>query len=196
MRVATIDLRDIERSLGALKDKAPNAVFTAALVSAEAMLRDTIKLHMSGPKRGSQWKLLGVDTGHARRSMQNQAEIAGNIISAEIGSSLGYVKAHEEGFSGPVKVRAHTRRIVALSRNNRGKVSAKSAKRYKERIKAGKKNTAFVRAFTRKVNISAKEFIRYGVLGQSPQTRLRAMRSLEILARTGRVPAPSELGAR
>jgi len=177
------------------KNLAPT-IYRAMLVSAQAMLRKGVVEHMSGAKRGSGPSLLGVETGSARRSMIDQAGLAADKVFALIGSPLGYVRAHEEGFDGPVQVRAHTRRIIRLKRNTRtGRVSKKSAAAYKASVRKGGKRFAYVRAHDRKVDIVAKHFIRDTVLESVAPTEQRILKALMIAARTGKIPTTGQLGA-
>jgi len=179
------------------KQLAPT-IYTAMLVAGQAMLRKGVMEHMSGPKRGSGPGLLGRDTGTARRSMIAQTAMDASKVGSLIGSPLGYVRAHEEGFDGPVQVRAHTRRIIRLERTSRSgftKVSKKSAARYKAALRRGGKTVAYVRAHDRQVNIAAKHFIRDTVLESVAPTEQRILKALMIAARTGKVPTPGQLGA-
>lgn len=59
---------------------------------------------------------LGVVTGTGRRSVRATDPVSdGGEIKAFIGSNIGYIKAHEFGFSGTVKVKAHTRSVEKKS---------------------------------------------------------------------------------
>lgn len=173
-----------------------SAVYNAMLVSANKMLADVTKLRMSNPRRGSTSTNLGVDTGTARRSMIDRVGVTPEKIFALIGSPVDYVKTHEEGFHGVAHVRAHTRQLVSLSRNTKtGLVSKISAGKYKKAIRKNRKTIAYVRPYARKVDIIGKHFIRDTVAQAVIPTQDRITTALVIAAKTGRVPAPSQLGA-
>lgn len=98
------------RALEGLKPQ----VMTAAI--ARGMRRGTLliagkvqaeRLSGKGPFPVSQQKL-GVVTGRLRQSVRStEPEIAGNTVRTSIGSNVRYAAAHEFGFKGKVKVRAH-----------------------------------------------------------------------------------------
>lgn len=186
------------------KNLAPT-IFNAMLMSGQEMLRRGVLDHMSrpsGPKHsysGSGPGQLGRDTGTARRSMVTLTKMTADAVSNLLGSPLGYVRAHEEGSDGIAKVRAHTRRLVVLTRSSRSgftKVSKKSANAYKASLRRGGKRFAFVRAYDRKVHIVAKNFIRDSILDAVAPTEQRILKALMIAAKTGTVPSTGQLGGR
>lgn len=171
-------------------------VHSAMLISAQQMLRDVVKNRMSNPRRGSTAFNLGVDTGTARRSMVDRAGMAAESVFALIGSPIDYVKTHEEGFHGTQHVHGYVRRQVALVRSARtGKVTKKSAAKYKAAVMGRLKNRIYVRPHGRKVDIIAKHFIRDTVFQAVAPLEQRVLRALMIASKTGRVPSPRELGA-
>ena len=169
-------------------------VFAAMLVSAAKMRRDVVSLRLSGP-RGAPG-ILGVVTGAARRSIADEAGVAGDTVYALFGSALEYVKAWEDGFHGDQEVRAHTRRrlgavrAVSIAQATRGKV-IKRARQSAAQRKAGLIN---VKAHQRKANMEAKHFIRDTLLAAKGPTEARIMRALIIAAETGKPPVASQLG--
>lgn len=169
-------------------------VFRAMLVSAQRMRRDVVEKRLSGP-RGAPG-ILGVVTGNARRSITDEAGIVGDKIYALFGSPLKYVKAHEEGFHGPVQVRAYDRRrlgkikAVSIAPATRGSVIKRGAQTAAQR-RAG---PIHVKAHTRKVNIIAKHFIRDTLLAAKVPTEARILKALTIAAATGKLPTPQQLG--
>lgn len=55
---------------------------------------------------------LGVRSGRLRKSVRSTpAEVSGNEVAVKIGSAVRYAAAHEFGFTGPVKVKAHQRTV-------------------------------------------------------------------------------------
>lgn len=132
-------------------------------------------------------------TGTAVRSVRWDLEHSASRVVGRFGSPLGYVRAHEEGFRGTVQVPAHTRRVAPLERNARGKVTAASAKRYKQAKAKGRKTTVQVRAHSRRVNMHARRFFYATLKAIGPKLPIYARKSLDVLARHARVPSPGEL---
>lgn len=55
---------------------------------------------------------LGVRSGRLRKSVRSTpAEVSGSDVTVQIGSAVRYAAAHEFGFTGPVKVKAHSRTV-------------------------------------------------------------------------------------
>lgn len=177
-KVTFDELRALIERLG---DRLPAVVRPAVVASSQAMLRDVVLNRMSG-------QYLGVVTGTGRRSMEARVAEAANRLSASISNPLGYIRAHEEGFKGPVSVRAHTRRLKARGRAGKKKAAT----------------VAHVRAHTRVANIRARHFMRDTVLqeagrlpsagtGVAPIER-RVVRALEIFLVRNRPARAGELG--
>jgi len=170
-------------------------VYTAMLVSANRMVRDVKLKRLSGP-RGAPGKL-GVVTGAAGRSMTDIVRFQNDTIAAILGSGLGYVKAHEEGLHGVQNVKAHVRRrlgvikAVSIAQATRGKVIKRGAVTAAQK----RKGAIAVKAHSRKANIIAKWFIRDMVREAKQPTERRIMNALMIAVKTGRVPAPNQIGA-
>jgi len=171
------------------------SVFNALLISAQRMRRDVIEKRLSGP-RGAPG-ILGIVTGAARRSIADEAGIAGETLYALFGSALKYVKAHEEGYKNDAQpVRAHDRRrlgsikAVSIAKATRGKVIKRGAPTAAQR----RSGPIHVRAHTRKVRIVAKHFIRDTLLAAKVPTEERILKALMIAASTGKVPTTSQLG--
>ena len=180
------------RALGPLMGP---TVYSAMLVSAERMVRDVVSKRMSGP-RGAPG-ILGVVSGHARKTMLGPATFSGSTVTAALGSPVDYVRTHELGFHGPVHVRAHLRlrlgaiKAVSIAQATRAKVVKRGAATAAQR-KAG---VIAVRAFDRKVSIMAKHFIRDTVLEAKVPVEDRILKALMLALKTGRVPVGSQLGA-
>ena len=195
----TVSIEELSKRLGDLQKKLPAAARAAMRSSVWAMIRDVVMNRMSG-------QYLGVVTSTARRSMHATVERRGDSVRGVIGNPHDYVRAHEMGFHGPVQVRAHTRQLARLERGVRtGKVTKKSARKYKARRKKGYAMSASVRAHTRQVNIRAKRFIRdtladeavpySATRAQAGNSRIerRVLRALEILAETGKTPKAADI---
>jgi phage gpG-like protein len=124
-----------------------------------------------GPFPVSEGKL-GVDTHRYRGSLRRSLAVAsgGSIVSA-IGTNIAYAGAHEFGFSGPVKVPAHTRRRfgqfttggVAVFDPRTGRIK-KSRKRVIE-LQTGSHQ---VKAHTRQLKIPARAPIQRGIADRLP----------------------------
>ena len=170
------------------------SVYAAMKLSAKRMRKDVVSERLSGP-RGA-YGILGVVTGAARRSIASETFASNEQITALFGSALGYVKAHEEGFKGVEKIRAHERRrrgkikAVSIAAATRGKVTKRAAPTAAQR-RAG---SISVSAHSRKVNIVAKHFIRDTLRAAKIPTENRILRALTIAASTGRIPTPDEIG--
>lgn len=144
-REVRIDLEGIQRLLESFD---PSIMEPAAKRGMERgiqiVARRAVQSQMSAPKRGSRLFQLGVDTGTARRSIATKVEQGGGVTRGIFGSPLRYVRAHEMGFSGEVKVRAHVRRL-------RGRASSKRAARSLDAF--------YVRAHKRQVNMRGLFFL-------------------------------------
>ena len=197
----TVSIEEMSAKLGDLGKRLPAAGVRAMRASVWSMIRDVTLNRMSG-------QYLRVRTGTARRSMMGHVERRGDSVRGVIGNPHDYVSAHEEGFKGPVQVRAHTRQLARLERGRGGTVTKKSARKYKARRAKGYKMSAHVRAHTRQLNIRARRFIRDTLADETVPTsatraagsgtsRLerRMLRGLEILLDTGRLPKVADLKA-
>jgi hypothetical protein len=182
-----LELADLVKRFEAVSQNVPAAVYSAFLLSAEAMVADVTKNRMTG-------QYLGVVTGGARRSIQPVTTAGAEGMKTGIESHLNYVKAHEEGFRGEVQVPEHLRKNVSLKIDVRtGKVTKRSAREYKAAVLAHRKLTSHVRAHSMKMNIRAKYFMRDTVRAAVDPTASRVERALVILASTGRIPTPAEI---
>lgn len=176
--IQTITLEELGVVLGQLSEKAPDALRSAVEAHTMDLLRQVLVEHMSGQD-------LGVVTGTARRSMVQRVRLFDDRILGELGSPLAYVRAHEEGFSKTVKVRAHLRRITA-----RSTALTRKGRRSRKRVTVG---FASVRSHDMKMNITAKRFVRKSfeeLRGRLPQ---RVHTALLFLASEGRPPTTREV---
>lgn len=100
--------------------------------------------------------------------------VAGQLVSS-IGTNVNYAGVHEYGFSGPVQVRAFTRRNKALDVFRvveigefdlaSGRITRRKAKRKRERIAQG---ISRVRAHTRHAHYAERAPIRRGIADRIP----------------------------
>lgn len=195
--VRTVTLEELGVVLGELTARAPEALRSAVEAHVMDLLRQVLVEHMTGQD-------LGVVTGTARRSMvgltgpgralpvgaipaaatSGTAYRADRIVGA-VGSPLAYVRAHEEGFSGSVNVRAHVRK-----RMGRSEALTPSGRRSRKRVVTGFAN---VRAHSRMMDVKAKHFVKKSI--EEIQGRLpdRVHSALLFLASTGRVPTAADV---
>ena len=102
---------------------------------------------------------LGVVTGMGYRSVHAvPARVEGDTVAMEIGSNVGYIKAHEYGFKGTVRVRQHHRRGYKVRRV----IARNSFSGLAEKTKARDIRGVIVKAHDRRVNIKERRMIRGG----------------------------------
>ncbi len=75
---------------------------------------------------------------------------------ATIQNHMPYAKAHNEGFSGDVSIKAHTRNIYTKTKIGTGKFTKKGKERMKTAIMKTGEST--VKAHTRKMNLPQRQF--------------------------------------
>jgi hypothetical protein len=180
----------------------------AMRLSGQKMLRDVAMNRMSNRRRGSTDKNLGVDTGHARRSMESWTGYDKGVLSTLLGSSVDYVKAHEEGVNYMAWVTAHERKAKRYGRKasiyspdmaqvqkfTKGRLIGAGFRA--EALRQGGRGWIYqVRAHNRHIRIVAKHFIRDTVVSAVPSVENGLLRAFVIAARTGKVPTPGQLGA-
>lgn len=93
-----------------------------------------------------------VKRGHLRNSIRR---LLATWPRTEVGTNLPYAAAHNEGFTGTVNVRAHTRRT---STRVREKYTARSGKERTRTVKHYKSSYP-VRAHTRKMDLEQRQFM-------------------------------------
>lgn len=102
--------------------------------------------------------------------------ISANLKLVTIGSAVAYAKAHNDGFTGTVRIKAHSRNLFTKQRVGSGKFTKKGKERMKTvRVISGKTQ---VRSHTRKVKLPARRF-----MGNSAQlaSRLKRVAGIHIL---------------
>lgn len=183
---ARIELHEIAEMIQALgKLKVAQAIRSGVDFGLMAMTRDVIANRMSG-------QYLGVVTGTARRSIRDRSRRSAEKVIGEFGSPLGYVRAHELGFSGTVQIPAHIRRLVQV-RGRSGRVTKRGLRAYKRALREGRKTYAHVKPHSRTLNLRARHFLRDALQGKLPLLGSAIERALLRLAQTGVVPKPGEL---
>jgi hypothetical protein len=189
-----LSIEDMLKRFESVGNNMLGTIYVALLVSAERMIRDVVTERMSGP-RGAPGHL-GVVTGGGRRSMRYRVTYSKERFRVVLGTLLGYIDVHEQGYHGTQHVRAHERRrlgaiqAVSIAQATRGLVD-KRRRATKRQREAG---PIQVRAHDRMANIQAKHFMRDTVRASSVPTENRIVRALEIAMLTGRVPTASQVG--
>jgi len=163
----TIDLEGMRKRLLALGTRPLTDTMLAVVrLTLQHWLRSTVE-KISGP-------YLRVPSGSARRSIiADVAAPAGDGVVGRFGSPLRYVRAHELGFRGKVKVRAHQRFMKLPTRRGATQVT--------------------VRAHQRVMNLRARRFMRDSIAEDLPGLPARTRRALILLARNGSAPSLSEI---
>jgi hypothetical protein len=185
-----INVEAIMNRLGAIKAKLPDAMLVAVQAIVADAVRYAVTEELLGQKLHRRSGTLIRDVT-ASPSVEPPRIDTPSQITGTIGTSLGYGKAHELGFIGTVNVREHTRRKVAVRRNSRGMVEAKSRRRL--RLLHGSGNYAYVRGHKMRMNIRAKYYLRDAVKAVEPKLLDYGLHALKILGRTGNVPKLAEL---
>ncbi len=103
-------------------------------------------------------------------------------VRGVVGTPLGYGKAHEIGFSGEVSVRAHSRRLFRKSTSKAGKTRKKLLR-----------SVARVQAHARKMEITAKHYLRDSLVEKKPLFVRLNSRALAHAIRTGTIPSPAAI---
>lgn len=103
---------NLDAALSGLKpDVMLSAVRRGMSRAAKGVVEKITRNHLSrqGPFPVSAHRL-GVRSGRLRESLRaTPAQVSGDTITTSIGSVVNYAAAHEFGFSGKVKVKAHQR---------------------------------------------------------------------------------------
>lgn len=165
-----IDVSRIAKSIEKMGGDLPAAVKIAAQITLEEIVADLQQNKLSGSPapisrgefpRGGHY--LAVRTGRGRGSMRYQIEEQPGKITGSFGSAAGlpgspdrYMKPHEEGFSGNVRIREHTRLTPSGRR-------------------------AHVRPHYRFVDIPARRYIRAALLEGKPKLHRNVIGVLEAL---------------
>ena len=164
---STVDLTEMLKRFSGIQQGLPQAIHRAVVNSIQAMSAYLVRDRLShrGPDT------LGVVTGTARRSIASGVEgivPTGGVVRGYFGSPLRYVRAHDQGFAGTVRKRAHSRRT------KKGGVAA-------------------VRAHDVRMNIRARRFFKKTIEVGQPGVERRVRTALRVLAVTGKVPTFSDI---
>jgi phage gpG-like protein len=130
------------------------------------------------PRKGQRARVWGkkqkgrailIKTGRLRRSPRVVRITPTAVV---IGTDVPYAKAHNEGFSGEVTVKAHERRT--FRRVKRPMISARTGNAYTQVSKEWTGNTHQVKSYRRKMNLDKRQF-----MGHSPFLDRRIGRYLQ-----------------
>ena len=192
---ATIDLGELEEMvLNAYGIKFPKTIAVGLRESVLLMVADAVLNRLSG-------QYLNRVTGTLQRSVTasppKTPEISPTMVRDWFGTNLDYGVAHERGFRGNVQIPAHTRRLGLTRVIKKGKRAGQRQKiGEKQRLQSalsGRKTVAHVRAHSRFMDIEAKHYLRDTLKTNTGKARLRIMRAMLQLFRTGRVPRAKEV---
>lgn len=197
-----IDLRKIIERFGTFNADMVRAAKNGVEATLLVFIGHTIETKLSGQE-------LNRVTGTGQRSVSSSLRIHVDArkITGAFGSHLDYMRAHEQGFSGPVtvpayqvrqrtvgahSVAAHTVRAHVRERGASSvRVAAHRRKAYRRREHIVRAHT--INTHTRFLNIRARRYLRKTMQERFRGLPLRIARALGILARTGRIPLPAEL---
>jgi phage gpG-like protein len=151
-----------ERLEGKLR-RIPQQVQSSVLRAVQRLAID-IQGYVKTDKLSGQ--VLHVRTGTLRRSINQSVKQDGKRVLGVVGTNVKYARAHEYGFSGTVDVKAHLRTISQAF----GRPLATPA-------------TQNIRAYSRKVNLPERSFLRSAIKDFEPKIleRLRAAARGEVL---------------
>lgn len=127
------------------------------------------------PRRsGNNRRGILLNTGRLRRSVRVVRVTADSVV---IGTDVPYAAVHNEGFSGSVRVKAHTRNKYGKTKVGTGIYSVKSRNERKRTV-TSVTGSSTVKAHTRYIKIPKRQF-----LGDSPVLiqRLRRIVAAEIM---------------
>jgi len=168
-----MDLRPILRRLENIRASVPAVAERVLRESVDVIVKDLFDVKMAGsgkigadefPRGGA---YLGVGSGRGRSSVVGRVERMTNKIVGRVGVARGvedpgslaeadpsrYVTAHEQGFRGTVRVRAH--------------------------IRVTERGLAKVRAHVRMMDIPARRFIRAAVLDERLKLHQKILAALD-----------------
>jgi hypothetical protein len=123
------------------------------------------------------------------------------VVRGTFGSNLDYARAHEEGFSGKVQVKAHLRKLaprklLKARRLASGEMILRAKDVRRNRRIARRSRFAHVRPHSRQVDIPAKHFLADTVADKTAETGANVRKAVLLLAETRRVPTLSQLRGR
>jgi hypothetical protein len=197
-----IDLGELERLVEAQGIKLPATVAVGLRESVLLMIADVTKNRLRGQylHRRTGTLIRSITASPPARPEVTLQGDGGGLVRDWFGTHLDYGRAHELGFRGRVQIPAHTRR---LTRNvKRAKARLRQAqKRLGPAAPVGGlssagfavKRFAHVRPHSRFMRIRARHYLRDTIAANTGKARLRVMRAVLLLLRTGRVPRGSEV---
>jgi hypothetical protein len=191
MLSATLQLQsaELQQLIETLDDpKVKRTLMSAARAVVASMVRYTIRSKLRGQVLNRVTGTLIRDVT-ASPTVEPVAESGGRITGAW-GTSLGYGRAHEEGFQGTVNVRAHHRRLRLRTKSGRKRTEKT---RLRDALR-GKRTSARVRAHTRQVDIRAKWYLRDSLREKESKIDSAVRKALLILLVTGEAATVEQMG--
>lgn len=135
--------------------------------------------YLTGPRPAK----LGVRTNRLRGSINaSKAIVQGETVSSIIGTNVAYAGVHEHGFDGPVKVKAHTRRIFRTFTGTDGgtfDMATGRVKRFKAKKVTLNTGVANVKAFTRHMKMPKRPFLAPAIKGSELAYSTAISRAIE-----------------
>ena len=192
--VLTVD--ELEKRLALMSSQLPAAMLVAMRGAVAYAVRYAVLRQLSGQKLRRRTGTLQRDVEHSPSEAPPRIESASSVVGT-IGTSLGYGKAHEQGFHELVAVRSHRRRRLGriLAVDIRTRAASRRARITKAQKALERSATIFVSGHAMRMNIQARWYLRDSAKAANPELRDGALRSLEFLARTGRLPKLSDIQA-
>lgn len=182
-----VNLGDLTQTADAYAKHVPKTVGVGVRVWVHRLVAKVTKTKLLGQR-------LNRRTGTLIRSItaSPSVEVTPSMVTGRLGSHLDYARLHELGYTGPVQVRAHVRRLAKL-RIRAGKATKTSVREVKARLKAGRAMTANVRPHTRRVSFPALYYLRDTMTEEQPTGVGYVRDALLLLGRNKKPPGANEV---
>lgn len=168
-----VNTKALEKHLTVINVALPGVLRSGLMASLIAYTSFTVTNKLLG-------QVLNRRTGNLIRSVLASPRI--HVVSApkvtgSFGTNVDYGRAHEEGFSGDVAIRAHERRA-----------HTRQTKRGKQQVMAHT-----VRAHSRRMQIRARHYLRQSLLDHPGILTERIRRAIVLAVKSGRIPTVEEI---
>ncbi len=165
------EIADIERLFESYGRLVPATVAIGLRQGVLAMVADTVLNRLTGQYLN---RVTGTLIRSVTASPPEHPVVTETSVTDWFGTNLKYGAAHELGFRGRVSVRAHQVR----GHKRRGRAVRAHARR----------------AHTKQMDMRARYFLRDSLRDLTDRSKMAVGRALLVMARTGRVPSPGEVG--
>lgn len=154
--------KEVSRRLRALPDGIRSRVV-------DSIGKLSYRLELKVVREKLKGQVLKVRTGTLWHSINSRLLTDKNAVVGVVSTNVGYGKAHEYGFSGPVTVKEHLRKI-----RTQGKMSLRSVKGHDMKVWTKKRGAltggvATVAAHTRHVDLPERSFLRSALSDMRPE---------------------------